>query len=330
MYSIAVVGATGLVGSTMLELLKKRNIPIEKLTLFSSARSAGKEIIFNDKSYIVEELTESKTQGPFDYVLMSAGGETSLQFSPLFEQQGAIVIDNSSAWRMDPEISLVVPEVNPPSLSRKIIANPNCSTIQSVGPLNILADAYGLKRVAYTTYQSVSGSGWKGIEDLKRGEHGEEPVNYPHPIYNNVLPHIDVFQEDGYTKEEVKMIEETRKILQLPSLPVTATCVRVPVTSAHSVAINVTLEKETTSEEIKMLFNENPYVTLEDDPKHDIYPMPVNAGGKEGIFVGRIRKDNSLPNTFHVWTVSDNILKGAALNAIQILEQLITRKENTK
>lgn len=327
MYSIAVVGATGLVGSTMLELLERKNIPIKELTLFSSARSAGNEIQFKGKTYIVEELTEEKTSGSYDYVLMSAGGDTSLKFSPLFEQHGSVVIDNSSAWRMDPEISLVVPEVKPPSLSRKIIANPNCSTIQSVGPLNILAEAYGLKRVAYTTYQSVSGSGWKGIEDLKRGERGEDPINYPHPIYNNVLPHIDVFQEDGYTKEEVKMIEETRKILDLPALPVTATCVRVPVTSAHSVAINVTLEKETSTEEIKALFNNNPYVTLEDDPKQNIYPMPVNAGGKEGIFVGRIRKDNSLPNTFHVWTVSDNILKGAALNAVQILEQLINGKE---
>lgn len=327
MYSIAVVGATGLVGSTMLELLDRKNIPINELTLFSSARSAGNEIQFKGKTYIVEELTEEKTAGSYDYVLMSAGGDTSLKFSPLFEQHGAIVIDNSSAWRMDPEISLVVPEVNPPSLSRKIIANPNCSTIQSVGPLNILAEAYGLNRVAYTTYQSVSGSGWKGIEDLKRGERGEDPINYPHPIYNNVLPHIDVFQGDGYTKEEVKMIEETRKILDLPDLPVTATCVRVPVTSAHSVAINVTLGKETNTEEIKTLFNDNPYVTLEDDPKQNLYPMPVNAGGKEGIFVGRIRKDNSLPNTFHIWTVSDNILKGAALNAVQILEQLINGKE---
>src|SRR5699024_6240283 len=187
----------------------------------------------------------------FDYVLMSAGGNTSLHYSPLFEENGAVVIDNSSAWRMDAGIDLIVPEVNHPTLNRKIIANPNCSTIQSVSPLKILHDAFGLKRVAYTTYQSVSGSGWAGIEDLERGERGEDPLNYPYPIYDNVLPHIDDFLEDGYTKEEQKMIDETRKILDLPELPVTATCVRVPVKSAHSIAMNVTFENDTTIEEIQ-------------------------------------------------------------------------------
>jgi aspartate-semialdehyde dehydrogenase len=327
MYNIAVVGATGLVGSTMLQLLEKKDVPINQLTLFSSARSAGKEVEFKGETYIVEELTEEKTDGNFDYVLMSAGGDTSLHFSPLFEKHGAVVIDNSSAWRMDPEIDLVVPEVNQPSLTRQIIANPNCSTIQSVGPLKVLDDAYGLDRVAYTTYQSVSGSGWKGIEDLKRGERGESPQNYPHPIYNNVLPHIDVFFEDGYTKEEKKMVEETRKILGHPDLPVTATCVRVPVTSAHAVAINVTLKADPTVEELKRLFQANEDIILEDDPQNNVYPMPINAGGKEGVFVGRIRKDESLPHTYHLWSVSDNILKGAALNAVQILQSLIARKE---
>lgn len=327
MYNIAVVGATGLVGSTMLQLLEKKDVPINQLTLFSSARSAGKEVEFKGETYIVEELTEEKTDGNFDYVLMSAGGDTSLHFSPLFEKHGAVVIDNSSAWRMDPEIDLVVPEVNQPSLTRQIIANPNCSTIQSVGPLKVLDDAYGLDRVAYTTYQSVSGSGWKGIEDLKRGERGESPQNYPHPIYNNVLPHIDVFFEDGYTKEEKKMVEETRKILGHPDLPVTATCVRVPVTSAHAVAINVTLKADPTVEELKKLFQANEDIILEDDPQNNVYPMPINAGGKEGVFVGRIRKDESLPHTYHLWSVSDNILKGAALNAVQILQSLIARKE---
>lgn len=327
MYNIAIVGATGLVGSTMLELLAKKEIPIQSLTLFSSARSAGKEIEFNGNTYIVEELTEEKTNEPFDFVLMSAGGDTSLHFSPLFEKNGAVVIDNSSAWRMNSEIDLIVPEVNRPSLARQIIANPNCSTIQSVGPLKVLDDAYGLKRVAYTTYQSVSGSGWKGIEDLKRGERGEEPLNYPHPIYNNVLPHIDVFFDNGYTKEEQKMIEETRKILGYPNLPVTATCVRVPVTSAHSVAINVTLKEEPTVLDMQKLFQAHPDIILQDDPKNNVYPMPITAGGKEGIFVGRIRKDESLDRTYHVWTVSDNILKGAALNAIQILTQLIERNK---
>jgi len=326
MYNIALVGATGLVGSTMLDLLEKENIPFNSFTLLSSARSAGKEIEFRGETYVVEELTEEKTKGHFDYVLMSAGGETSKQFSPLFEEQGAVVIDNSSAWRMDPEIDLIVPEVNHASLDRKIIANPNCSTIQSVGPLSVLKHSFGLKRVAYTTYQSVSGSGHKGIEDFERGARGEEPLNYPYPIYNNVIPHIDDFLDNGYTKEEQKMIDETQKILNLPDLPVTATCVRVPVTSAHSVAMNVTLESEPTVKDIKNAFKNQPSIVLQDDIEKNVYPMPVFAGGKEEIYVGRIRKDETMENTYHVWTVSDNILKGAALNALQILEQLIQTK----
>lgn len=325
MYNIAIVGATGLVGSTILEILETHNLPIKELTLLASSRSAGTEIPFKGEQIVVRELTEEVAKEPFDYVLMSAGGETSKHYSPLFEENGAIVIDNSSAWRMDPEIDLVVPEVNRATLDRKIIANPNCSTIQSVSPLKLLADAFGLKRVAYTTYQSVSGSGWAGIEDMERGQRGEEPLNYPYPIYNNVLPHIDDFTENGYTKEEQKMIDETRKILNLPDLPVTATCVRVPVKSSHSIAINVTLEKEATVEDVREVFKDKEEfgITLKDDPSNLEYPTPLDAAGKEGIFVGRIRKDDSLDNTFHVWSVSDNILKGAALNAVQILEQLI-------
>lgn len=323
MTKIAIIGATGLVGSTILKLLENRNIEINELVPFASARSAGTEIPFQGEQLLVRELTEEATKEPFDYVLMSAGGSTSLHYSPLFEKNGAIVIDNSSAWRMDTEIDLIVPEVNQPSLNRKIIANPNCSTIQSVSPLKILHDAFGLKRVAYTTYQSVSGSGWAGIEDLERGEQGEEPLNYPYPIYNNVLPHIDDFLENGYTKEEQKMIEETQKILDLPDLPVTATCVRVPVKSAHSIAMNVTFEKETTVKDIQKTFRNKPGITLKDDPTNLEYPMPIDAAGKDDILVGRIRKDESLENTFHLWSVSDNILKGAALNAVQILEQLI-------
>lgn len=323
MTHIAIAGATGLVGTKMLEMIEKLEIPFHQLTLFSSARSAGKEIEYQGKTYIVQELTEEATKGDFDYVLMSAGGTTSKQFAPLFEQEGAIVIDNSSAWRMDPEIDLVVPEVNRPSLNRRIIANPNCSTIQSVSPLHVLNEKFGLHRVAYTTYQSVSGSGHAGIEDLERGARGEEPLNYPHPIYNNVLPHIDIFLENGYTKEEQKMIDETRKILSLPDLAVTATCVRVPVTSAHSVAMDITLNEETTVEEVRQAFENQPGIILQDDVDNLVYPMPVNAGGTGEIYVGRIRKDDSLPNTFHVWSVSDNILKGAALNTVQILQSLI-------
>lgn len=328
MTKVAVIGATGLVGSTILQLLETKNIEISELVLFASKRSAGKKIPFKDYELTVRELTKAATKEPFDYVLMSAGGQTSLHYSPLFEENGAVVIDNSSAWRMNPEIDLIVPEVNHPSLDRKIIANPNCSTIQSVSPLKILQDAFGLTRVAYTTYQSVSGSGWAGIEDLNRGERGEDPLNYPYPIYDNVLPHIDDFLENGYTKEEEKMIDETRKILDLPELPVTATCVRVPVKSSHSIAMNVTFEESPTVKEVKQVFRNKPGITLKDDPDHLEYPMPIDAAGKDDIIVGRIRKDNSLENTFHVWSVSDNILKGAALNAVQILNQLL--KEETK
>lgn len=322
MTKIAVVGATGLVGSTILELLERRDIEFDEIIPFASARSEGIEIPFQDDTLTVRELTEEATSESFDYVLMSAGGETSKHFSPLFEENGAIVIDNSSAWRMDPEIDLVVPEVNRASLNRKIIANPNCSTIQSVSPLKILQDAFGLERVAYTTYQSVSGSGLAGIEDMERGERGEEPLNYPKPIYNNVLPHIDDFLDNGYTKEEQKMIDETRKILDLPDLPVTATCVRVPVKSSHAIAINVTFKQSPTVEEVREVFKNKEGIILKDDPTNLEYPTPLDAAGEDGIFVGRIRKDDSLENTYHVWSVSDNILKGAALNAVQILQQL--------
>lgn len=325
MYKIAIVGASGLVGTTILEILERKNIPIKELTVLASARSAGKKILFKGEELTIRELTEEVTKEGFDYVLLSAGGAISLKYAPLFEENGSVVIDNSSAWRMNPEISLVVPEVNQANTNRQIIANPNCSTIQSVSPLKVLQDAYGLKRVAYTTYQSVSGSGLAGIEDLARGQRGEEPLNYPYPIYDNVLPQIDDFLDSGYTKEEQKMIDETRKILNLPTLPVTATCVRVPVKSSHSVAINVTLDKETTVEEIKNAFKNKVGIVLKDDPTHLKYPTALDAAGKDEIFVGRIRRDDSLENTFHLWTVSDNILKGAALNTVQILEQEINK-----
>ncbi|WP_088006982.1 aspartate-semialdehyde dehydrogenase [Indiicoccus explosivorum] len=329
MAKIAVVGATGLVGRKMTELLETRQVPADDLVLFSSKRSAGTEVPFRGRTLIVEELTEEKTDGGFDYVLMSAGGGTSRTYSPLFERHGAIVIDNSSAFRMDPDIDLVVPEVNEPALTRRIIANPNCSTIQSVVPLKILDDAFGVTRVAYTTYQAVSGSGVKGIEDLKRGERGEAPVNYPHPIYNNTLPHIDVFGEDGYTKEEQKMIGETRKILGKPELDVTATCVRVPVENSHAVAMNVTLSSSPAPAELQTLFRDSEHVVLQDDPEHNVYPTQLSASGRGEVFVGRIREDKSLPNSYHVWVTSDNLLKGAALNAVQILEHLLQRKEGS-
>lgn len=322
MYKIAVVGATGLVGQKMLEVLERKAIPFNELTLFTSARSANKEVVYQGKTYITEELTEEKANEKYDFVLMSAGGSTSLKFSPLFEQAGSIVIDNSSAYRMEEDIDLIVPEVNSPQLNRKIIANPNCSTIQSVVPLKPLQDKYGLKRVAYTTYQAVSGSGVAGRNDLINGAKGEAPKNYPHPIYNNVLPHIDVFLENGYTKEEQKMIDETKKILNLPDLKVTATCVRVPVQDSHSVAINVTLEQPATVKDLRNLFEQTEGVVLIDDVANNEYPLAINTTGKDEVFVGRIREDDTLDNSFHIWCTTDNLLKGAALNAVQILEQI--------
>lgn len=328
MYKIAVVGATGLVGQKMLEVLERKSIPFNELTMFTSARSANKEIIYQGKKYITEELTEAKASEKYDFVLMSAGGATSLKFSPLFEQAGGIVIDNSSAFRMIEDIDLIVPEVNAPQLNRRIIANPNCSTIQSVVPLKSLHDKYGLTRVAYTTYQAVSGSGVAGRKDLINGAKGEAPKNYPHPIYNNVLPHIDVFLENGYTKEEQKMIDETKKILKLPDLKVTATCVRVPVQDSHAVAINVTLKQPATVQDLRNLFEQTAGIVLIDDVFNDQYPLPINTTGKDEVFVGRIRVDDSLENTFHIWCTADNLLKGAALNAVQILEQIHFQRSN--
>lgn len=326
MTKLAVVGATGLVGTKMLETLDRKEIPFNELVLFSSARSAGQKIEFKGKTYTVQELTDEAASEHFDYVLMSAGGGTSEHFAPLFEQAGAIVIDNSSQWRMTEDVDLVVPEVNEPHFTRGIIANPNCSTIQSVVPLKVLQDAFGLSRVAYTTYQAVSGSGVKGKRDLSEGANGKAPEAYPHPIYNNVLPHIDVFLENGYTKEEQKMIDETRKILNDKDLKVTATCVRVPVQDSHSVEMDVTLNQDTIVEAIQELFDKDDRVVLVDNPAKNEYPLAIHSTGKDDVFVGRIRRDDTLDNTFHVWCTSDNLLKGAALNAVQVLEQVLKLK----
>ncbi|SUN00856.1 aspartate-semialdehyde dehydrogenase [Staphylococcus warneri] len=326
MTKLAVVGATGLVGTKMLETLDRKEIPFNELVLFSSARSAGQKIEFKGKTYTVQELTDEAASEHFDYVLMSAGGGTSEHFAPLFEQAGAIVIDNSSQWRMTEDVDLVVAEVNEPHFTRGIIANPNCSTIQSVVPLKVLQDAFGLSRVAYTTYQAVSGSGVKGKRDLSEGANGKAPEAYPHPIYNNVLPHIDVFLENGYTKEEQKMIDETRKILNDKDLKVTATCVRVPVQDSHSVEMDVTLNQDTTVEAIQELFDKDDRVVLVDNPAKNEYPLAIHSTGKDDVFVGRIRRDDTLDNTFHVWCTSDNLLKGAALNAVQVLEQVLKLK----
>ncbi|MGL5356918.1 MAG: aspartate-semialdehyde dehydrogenase, partial [Cetobacterium sp.] len=267
MYNIAIVGASGLVGGTFLKVLESKDLPIKNLYLFASARSAGKEVVFKGKTLIIEELTERSFDIEIDIALFSAGGEISKKYAPIASAKGVVVVDNSSAWRMDKDVPLVVPEVNPEDIFKNngIIANPNCSTIQSVVPLKVIDDLYSIKRVVYSTYQAVSGSGIKGIEDLERGLKGEEPKTYPHPIFNNCLPHIDSFLDNGYTKEEEKMINETRKILGKENLPITATCVRVPVLNGHSVSINVELEKEVDLEELKAKFREFKGIILEDD-----------------------------------------------------------------
>ncbi|MBL6465569.1 MAG: aspartate-semialdehyde dehydrogenase [Peptostreptococcus stomatis] len=328
MANFAIVGATGLVGTKMIERLGESKLRVDNIYLMASARSAGKVLQFRGQDVIVEELNEGSFDKEIDYAIFSAGGDTSRKFAPIAESKGIIVIDNSSAWRMEEDIDLIVPECNEPLLKRKIIANPNCSTIQSVVPLKPLADAFGLGRVAYTTYQAVSGSGKGGIDDLLNGQDGKEPKKYPHPIYNNVLPHIDVFLDNGYTKEEMKMIDETKKILSLgEDVKITATCVRVPVLNSHSVDINVTFKKETSVEEIREILKNAPGLVLLDKPQENIYPTPLDASGHDEVYVGRIRKDISQDNSFYIWCVADNIRKGAASNAIQIAEMLEAKKQ---
>lgn len=324
-YNVAVVGATGLVGQTFLKVLKERNFPVEKLYLYASARSAGKIVNFDGKDYTVIELKEENIKDDIDVALFSAGGSISKEYAPKFKAKGAIVIDNSSAWRMEKDIPLVVPEANPEALDghNGIIANPNCSTIQVMPVLKVLADKYGLKRVVYSTYQAVAGSGQKGIDDLEANLKGEPSKNYPHQIAFNLLPHIDVFLDNGYTKEEIKMVEETRKILGLPDLRVTATCVRVPVKMGHAVSVNVELEKPFELEDVFKAFEEKEGVIVQDDVSKNVYPMPIVAEDTDEVYVGRIRKDFSADNALNLWVVADNIRKGAATNTIQIAETLI-------
>lgn len=326
-YNVAVVGSTGLVGQTFLKVLKERNFPVEKLYLYASARSAGKIVNFDGKDYTVIELKEENIKDDIDVALFSAGGSISKEYAPKFKAKGAIVIDNSSAWRMEKDIPLVVPEANPEALDghNGIIANPNCSTIQVMPVLKVLADKYGLKRVVYSTYQAVAGSGQKGIDDLEANLKGEPSKNYPHQIAFNLLPHIDVFLDNGYTKEEIKMVEETRKILGLPDLKVTATCVRVPVKMGHAVSVNVELEKPFELEDVFKAFEEKEGVIVQDDVSKNVYPMPIVAEDTDEVYVGRIRRDESVDNGLNLWVVADNIRKGAATNTIQIAETLIKK-----
>lgn len=324
-YKLAIVGATGLVGRTALKVLDEKNLPISEYAFFASSNSAGKELTFQGKSYIVRELKEDSFDEGFDFAIFSAGGDTSKKFSPIATEHGCIVVDNSSAFRMDPTVPLVVPEVNPEEIKNNhgIIANPNCSTIQAVVPLKALDDKYHIKRVIYSTYQAVSGAGRLGLEDLENGVKGDAPKKFAHPIYNNCLPHIDVFLDNGYTKEEEKMINETRKILKRPDLKVTATCVRVPVVNSHSESINVEFEKPFELDDVYKTLQEYPGIIVLDNVSKNEYPLATIANGHDEVYVGRIRRDNSIENGLNLWVVADNIRKGAASNAIQIVEKLI-------
>ncbi len=323
--NVAVVGATGMVGRTFLKVLEEKQLPVENYYLFASKKSAGSKINFMGKEYVVEELTEHSFDRGIDIALFSAGGSASEKFAPIAASKGCVVIDNSSAWRMDENVPLVVPEVNPEDIkwNKGIIANPNCSTIQAVVALKPLDDKYTIKRVVYSTYQAVSGAGMGGWSDLENGLKGEAPKKFPYPIAGNCLPHIDVFLPDGYTKEEIKMINETRKILGKPDLRVTATTVRVPVFNSHSESINVEFEKSFEMDELREVLSSAPGIIVQDDIENNVYPMAINATGTDETYVGRIRRDNSVENGINIWVVADNIRKGAASNAVQIAEKLI-------
>ena len=329
MLKCAIVGVTGLVGSTFLKVLEERNLSNLEYSLFASKKSKGKKIIFMNKEYVVKELTdESFVDERFDYALFSAGSSVSSKYAPLAAKTGCIVIDNSSAFRMKKDVPLVVPEVNMEDAynNKGIISNPNCSTIQAVIPINILNKYYTVKRIVYTTFQAVSGAGIKGLEDLKNTALGKKAEKFPYPIYNNCIPQIDIFMENGYTKEEIKMIEETRKILHQPFLNVTATTVRVPVENSHSESINIEFKKEFDIEELKQNLAREESIVVLDEPQKQIYPIASFATSKDDVFVGRIRRDYSVKSGINMWCVADNIRRGAASNAVFILEKLVKKR----
>ncbi len=324
---VAVVGATGLVGSKMLQVLAERNFPVDELIPVASERSIGKEISFKDKQYKIVSAADAIAAKP-DVAIFSAGGITSLELAPQFAAAGITVIDNSSAWRMDPTKKLVVPEVNADVLTKedKIIANPNCSTIQMVVVLKPLHDKYKIKRVVVSTYQSVTGTGVKAVTQLMNERKGiEGEMAYKYPIDMNAIPHIDVFLENGYTKEEMKMVLETKKIMKDDFIQVTATCVRIPTMGGHSESVNIEFENDFDLAELKELLSKAPGVVVKDDVANFIYPMPLTAHDKDDTFVGRIRRDETQPNTLNCWIVSDNLRKGAATNAVQIAEYLVKK-----
>lgn len=325
---VAVVGATGLVGSKMLQVLSERNFPLTELLPVASQKSVGKEIIYKGKAYKVMGMAEAVAARP-DIAIFSAGGGTSLEWAPKFAEAGTTVVDNSSAWRMDPTKKLIVPEINADVLTKedKIIANPNCSTIQMVLALAPLHKRYGIRRVVVTTFQSVTGTG-KAAVDQMFGEREGKQVDkvYPYQIDLNILPHIDSFLDSGYTKEEMKMVNETCKILRDDSIRTTATTVRVPTIGGHSESVNVEFAQDFTMDEVKKILSEMPGVVVQDDPKSNVYPMPLNAHERDEVFVGRLRRDESQPNTLNMWVVADNLRKGAATNAVQIAEYLVKNK----
>lgn len=330
-YKLALVGATGVVGREARKVLEEMKLPISKYVFLASSKSAGTKIEFMGKEYEVKELKEDSFDEGFDFAVFSAGGETSKKYSPIAASKGVIVVDNSSAFRMDKEVPLVVPEVNPDDISKNkgIIANPNCSTIQAVVPLKVLDDKYKIKRIIYSTYQAVSGAGKKGIEDLENGieeyknETKYELKKFAHSIFNNCLPDIDIALENGYTKEEEKMINETRKILGKPDLPVTATCVRVPVFNSHSESINVEFENEFELNDAVKALKEANGIIVQDNIENHEYPIPTSCSGHNEVYVGRIRRDFSVKNGLNFWCVADNIRKGAATNALQIVKYII-------
>ena len=322
---IAVVGATGMVGTVMLKVLEERNLPITELIPVASARSAGKKLSYKGNDYTVVTLEDALQMKP-DIALFSAGGDTSLEWAPKFAEVGTTVIDNSSAWRMDPTKKLVVPEINGDVLTKddKIIANPNCSTIQLVAALSPLHLKYKMKRVVISTYQSVSGSGVKAVQQLDNKEAGiEGEMAYPHKIGRNAIPHCDIFLENGYTKEEMKLVKEPKKILRDDSFSVTATAVRIPTAGGHSEAVNVQFLNDFDLVEVRQILSNTSGIIVQDDLANNVYPMAINAHNKDEVFVGRIRRDESQKNTLNLWIVADNLRKGAATNTVQIAEYLI-------
>lgn len=326
---IAVVGATGMVGQVMLKVLEERNFPVTELIPVASEKSVGKSVTFKGKEYTIVSMEDAVAMAP-DIALFSAGGTTSREYAPLFAEAGTTVIDNSSVWRMEADKKLVVPEINASSLTKedRIIANPNCSTIQLVMVLHPLNLKYNLKRVVVSTYQSVTGTGKNAVDQLNAEIHNSEsgPTVYPYRIFQNALPHCDVFADDDYTKEEIKLMTEPKKIMGDSGFSLTATAVRVPVQGGHSESVNIEFENEFDLDEVKKILSETPGVVLMDDVQNNIYPMPLLAEGKDEVFVGRIRRDISQPNTLNLWIVADNLRKGAATNAVQIAEYLVENK----